>query len=63
MPVGRKSTLPSFGGPQIGFELKRIEERVPNDVQAMPEMTATITRAKDPPPQTKRIYDRIEASE
>ena len=51
-------TLPSFGGPKIGQGLKPAEA-----VPAVPEMTATITRAEEAAPRVKRIYDRIEASD
>lgn len=53
-----ETALPSFGGPQIGKSLKPVSED-----PAMPEMTATITRAEDPPPRLKRIYDRIDAND
>jgi len=54
------AAIPSFGGPKIGQGLKPTDDRAPD---AIPEMTATITRDDEPPPRTKRIYDRIEASE
>lgn len=53
-----EAALPSFGGPTIGQGLKP-----PDDTAPIPEMTATITRDEVSPRQSKRIYDRIEASD
>jgi curved DNA-binding protein CbpA len=52
------SQLPKFGGPKIGQVLTPVEGK-----SLMPEITGTITRDEAPLRQTKRIYDRIEASD